>query len=313
LSLGLRQKLLFSVVAMAVLIVGAMFLVSETTVRQMLTDKLSRQAVVLGRQLASECESGILTREHVQLSLRLRKLVREEKGVEYAYLLDPGGEVIAHSFEGGFPASLARANPMPKSASESIRPVRTGTGDILDAAVPILGGRLGSSHVGMSGKLIERDVNEVLKTILLVSVGVIATMALLVVLIGTTAMKPILELARLARKVGEGRFDERATVRSRDEVGDLALAFNDMIEARRDHDRERERLVTELREALDNVKTLSGFLPICAHCKKIRDDKGYWNAIEEYISKRSEAQFSHGICGECLEKLYPEYAPAKDG
>ena len=298
---------------MALLIVGAMFLVSETTVRRMLTDKLSRQAIVIGRQLAPGCESDILTREHVRLSLRLREMVREERGVEYAYLLDPDGAVIAHSFEGGFPSGLSRANPMPKGASESIRPVRTGMGDILDAAVPIMGGRLGTSHVGMSAKLVERDVNEILGAILMVSVGIIAAMALSAILIGTTATKPILELARLARKVGEGRFDERATVRSSDEVGELAGAFNDMIEARRNHDRERERLVTELREALDNVKTLSGFLPICANCKKIRDDRGYWNAIEEYISQRSEAQFSHGICDECLEKLYPEYAPGKDG
>lgn len=310
--MGLRRKMLYAVVAMGLLIVGAMYVVSETTVRGVLTDKLSRQAVVIGRRLASECESGILIREHVLLSLRLRKLVREEKGVEYAYLLDPDGAVIAHSFEGGFPAGLARANPLLKGVSESIRPVRTGMGSILDAAVPILDGRLGSSHVGMSGNLVERDVNEVLRTILLVSVGIIATMMLLALLIATTATKPILDLARLAKQVGEGRFEERATVRSRDEVGDLALAFNEMIEARRDHELERERLVTELREALDNVKTLSGFLPICSHCKKIRDDKGYWKAIEEYISQRSDAQFSHGICSECFEKLYPTYGSEED-
>ena len=307
-SFGLRQKLLYIVVGMALLMMGAMSIVSETTVRRMLEDKLSKRAVVIGRQLASGSESGILTRENVRLSLRLRELVWEEKGIEYAYLLDPGGEVIAHSFKEGFPAGLARANPMPAAASESIRPVRTGRGDILDAAVPILGGRLGSAHVGMSKKLVERDVNEVLRTILLVSVGVIAAMALVAILIGTTATKPILELAQLAKKVAEGRFDERATVRSRDEVGELALAFNGMIEARRDHDRERERLVTELQEALNNVKMLSGFLPICSSCKKIRDDKGYWNTIEVYIRDHSEAEFSHGICPECMGKLYGEFA-----
>jgi len=63
----------------------------------------------------------------------------------------------------------------------------------------------------------------------------------------------------------------------------------------------------ELQEALDRVKQLSGLLPICASCKKIRDDKGYWNQIESYISKHSEAQFTHGICPECTRKMYPEY------
>ncbi|MFA6148498.1 MAG: HAMP domain-containing protein [bacterium] len=311
-SLGLRQKLSLFVVAMALLIVGALYIVSQTTVRWTLEEKLSRQAVFIGQQLASGSESGILGREHVRLSLQLRELVRGVKGVEYAYLLDPNGVVIVHSFEGGFPAGLARANPIPAGATESIRPVRTGRGDLLDAAVPILEGRLGSAHVGMSETLVERDVNEVLRTILPVSAGIIAVMAVVSILIGSTATKPILELARLARKVEEGHFDARAEIRSRDEVGQLAAAFNSMNEVRREHDRERERLVTELQEALDNVKTLSGFLPICSHCKKVRDSQGYWNAIEQYISEHSEAQFSHGICDECMEKLYPEYGPRKD-
>lgn len=69
---------------------------------------------------------------------------------------------------------------------------------------------------------------------------------------------------------------------------------------------ERESLVRELQEALANVKALRGLLPICAHCKNIRDDKGYWSQIEIYIRERSEAQFTHGICPACARRLYPE-------
>ncbi|MCG8637211.1 MAG: hypothetical protein MI863_25500 [Desulfobacterales bacterium] len=68
--------------------------------------------------------------------------------------------------------------------------------------------------------------------------------------------------------------------------------------------RKNENLISELKEAMANVKTLSGFLPICASCKKIRDDKGYWNQIESYIQNHSEALFSHGLCPDCNEKLY---------
>jgi PAS domain S-box-containing protein len=70
---------------------------------------------------------------------------------------------------------------------------------------------------------------------------------------------------------------------------------------------ERETLIAELREALSRVKTLSGLLPICASCKRIRDDRGSWNPIEVYIHDRSNAQFSHGICPDCARKLYPDY------
>lgn len=70
---------------------------------------------------------------------------------------------------------------------------------------------------------------------------------------------------------------------------------------------ERERLLKDLQSALAEVKRLSGLLPICAHCKKIRDDKGYWNAIEDYIRNHSDAEFSHSICPDCAKKLYPDY------
>jgi hypothetical protein len=65
------------------------------------------------------------------------------------------------------------------------------------------------------------------------------------------------------------------------------------------------RVSGELAKALENVKTLSGLLPICAHCKKIRDDKNYWSEVEVYISAHSEAEFSHGICPACVERFYP--------
>ncbi len=71
-------------------------------------------------------------------------------------------------------------------------------------------------------------------------------------------------------------------------------------------EKEREHLKRELAEAQVEVKTLSGLLPICAHCKKIRNDLGYWEQIDSYISRHSEAQFSHGICSGCFEKHHPE-------
>ncbi|MFH2059003.1 MAG: PAS domain S-box protein [Pseudomonadota bacterium] len=69
-------------------------------------------------------------------------------------------------------------------------------------------------------------------------------------------------------------------------------------------EQENEKLIVELKQALSELKTLRGLLPICSSCKKIRDDKGDWNQIEPFIQERSQAQFSHGICPECSEKLY---------
>lgn len=84
----------------------------------------------------------------------------------------------------------------------------------------------------------------------------------------------------------------------------LLESFLDITERKRAEE-ERERLIRELREALAQVKTLSGLLPICASCKSIRDDQGYWQQIEAYIRDHSEAEFSHSVCPECARKLYP--------
>ncbi len=83
------------------------------------------------------------------------------------------------------------------------------------------------------------------------------------------------------------------------------------IERKRTLD-EQIRLIVQLQKALVEVKQLSGLLPMCACCKKIRDDKGYWNQLEAYISDHSEADFSHGICPDCVKEHYPKYAHAFD-
>jgi len=78
------------------------------------------------------------------------------------------------------------------------------------------------------------------------------------------------------------------------------------IARRKAAEKEKELLIAELQTALNEVKTLRGLIPICANCKKIRDDKGYWKQIEAYIEEHSDAFFSHGICPDCVNKLYPD-------
>ena len=92
---------------------------------------------------------------------------------------------------------------------------------------------------------------------------------------------------------------------------ELLARVRTQLDLKKSRDSEK-RLIAELQQALHDVKTLSGLLPICASCKKIRDDHGYWQQAEEYISDKSDAKFSHSLCPDCIKKLYPELVDKLD-
>jgi AmiR/NasT family two-component response regulator len=108
------------------------------------------------------------------------------------------------------------------------------------------------------------------------------------------------ELVERASAAGVGAYLLKPPdVHEMDRAIAIAMArFDDLMELRR--------LNAELQDTLAKIKTLSGLLPLCSSCKKIRDDDGYWHQVEVYIRDHSEAEFSHGLCPECAKKLYPE-------
>ena len=93
-------------------------------------------------------------------------------------------------------------------------------------------------------------------------------------------------------------------------MGASAIAY-DITERKKIED-ERTKMIEQLNDTLSKVKTLSGLLPICASCKKIRDDKGYWQKLETFVHEHSNAEFSHSMCPECMEKLYPDFSKHKE-
>jgi PAS domain S-box-containing protein len=101
------------------------------------------------------------------------------------------------------------------------------------------------------------------------------------------------------------QLEQRVTERT----SELSIANDQLkieIKERKQIERERNTLIEELQETLAEIKTLGGLLPICSNCKKIRDDKGYWHQVESYVEKHSQAQFSHGLCEDCMGSLYAD-------
>ncbi|BBO89551.1 HAMP domain-containing protein [Desulfosarcina ovata] len=137
-------------------------------------------------------------------------------------------------------------------------------------------------------------------------------------------------MIRRCQQIAMGRFDGTITMRTFDEFDELIAAFNTMsdelvqartradraitdLEHARDnleiHVQERTR---DLKDALEKVQVLTGMLPICSSCKKIRDDKGYWQQVEQFVSMHTGAQFSHGLCPECANRLYGDILKRDD-
>lgn len=147
--------------------------------------------------------------------------------------------------------------------------------------------------IDMDRKIYNQGLNTLLYfslfTLAIGFIFIIATMLLL----EKSVLSPLIVLSKSVGVIGEnGKLLQRLKVSNKGELGDLELAINMMLD--------------RIQESYEKIKTLEGLIPICSFCKKIRDDKGYWNQVEAYIQKHSGAKFSHGICHECAEEHYPE-------
>lgn len=135
---------------------------------------------------------------------------------------------------------------------------------------------------------------------------VIASLFLIIIFIGTMyhfnkrLLQPIMVLIDFTKNFTIEKISP-VEIKQHGEIKELAISFNKMISELKNTTVSRDKL----QDALDNIKTLKGLLPICASCKKIRDDEGYWNQIESYVQENSEAKFSHGMCPECMDQYYP--------
>jgi hypothetical protein len=117
----------------------------------------------------------------------------------------------------------------------------------------------------------------------------------------------LLHLTWQANQVASGDYSQRV-----DFMGDFSEAFNNMIDALKNNEQRLKNKIGELEKALSHIVILEGILPICSHCKKIRyegtdpEDQANWVQVEKYISAKTEAQFTHSICPECLKQFYPD-------
>jgi len=436
----LRIKFILLLLGMVLLIGSSLVLFTKTVLLHKLQKKLDKRGFSIARNIARDSVGPLLTERFLDLSLLLRDVKKEEADIEYVYVRKATGEVVAHTFEDGFPADLQKVDfrDAENEVRSSARYLSTEQGMVHEFMVPLLKGGAGAVHLGMSQASVDRDINEILAMLIGAIAAVFVTVSVVAIWLVSRVTKPLHLMAVAAEALERGDMEARVPVRTNDEVGQLARTFNKMAETRMQfedallagerklrnitshlaegiyvldlhgkvtfmnpeaerllgwtreelndkgahdliHNRkadgtrlpleacpmhnvvtngknytsadevfvrkdgtvfpiavvtspiweegkvvssvtafrditsqkelelERSQLILAYEDALNNIKTLKGLVPICASCKKIRDDKGFWNQIEIFIQERTDAEFSHGICPDCAKRLYPDF------
>jgi len=302
----IRNKIFLSLLAVTLLFGLGMVLFAETVIQQKLHAKLRAKGVALAKRVAAESVDPVITERYFVLTMMFKDLMATETDILYGYVLDENGREVAHTFANGVPPALREAHRADLRRPYSARDLATDRGLVHDIAVPLLGGQIGVLHLGISDEAVRRDVHGIVLAVVLFSSAVLAVGMLASMVFSRLLTRPLMELTAAAEAYGRGETQQPLAITTADEVGELAEVFNSMIAKRQEAEAERERLIAELQVALEEVKTLSGLLPLCASCKKVRDDTGYWGQLEDYLRRHADVEISHGLCPDCAQKLYPD-------
>ena len=225
---SIRTKLILAVTSIILIIgiVSSVYLFNFQT--SMMTSGLHDEGIAITRNLAENSVNPILTDDVLKLQHLIENIIIAESDAAYVFILDGEGNVLVHTFEGGFPSALKSVNPA--NEETSIKRIEIDGENIYDIAYPVLEGRIGEAHVGMS----EARLNEILSRTMLFSLGLISISMLIGAVLaygaGIYISRPILSLKKGALELGKGNLDYKVNVDSQDEIGDLAVTFNTMAE-----------------------------------------------------------------------------------
>lgn len=196
-----------------------------------LIDELEKQGVAIARNLAARSTDLILTENFFDLYQMLKDTVKSNETVHYALALSPNGNVLGHSFSGGFPMDLVEVNRIEADTAFQLETLDTNEGLILDVAVPIFGGRVGIARIGMSTHFLHETVASMTRRWLIIT-GVVSLIGLLAAYSLTSILtRPIVHLVEVTKAITRGDLKRKAPVWASDEIGKLGIAFNIMTES----------------------------------------------------------------------------------
>jgi len=260
-------------------------------------------------------ETSLSTSKEVQLTelqhefqIIKVKIFKPDGTIIYSTDKKDVGQVNTHDY---FRAAVARGQLYTKVVQKNTISLegQSMPVDVVETYVPIMHGAsfVGAFEIYYDNTIARKELRRLLSNVG-ISVGVMAIGLMAAVLLAIfNALRNLKEktAAEGALRQAHDELEERVETRTQ-ELSLANEALSQEIITRRAAETEKERLITELTEALQQVKTLSGLLPICSSCRQIRDDDGKWRKVEDYFQMRTDAEFTHGICPKCAKRLYPD-------
>ncbi len=222
----------FSIVILVVTtLLGASlyFLINSANVKILIREH-DNKGQAIARNLAINAEEYLLINNLVRLQLLFSNMVKSEEDIIYSFLADQSGNILTHTFSGGFPTDLKNLNIPSQKDSISSQMVETEVGSVNDIAVSVLKGDAGYVHIGLSHERIRHKIGEIRRKIVLTCFLVTSAALLLSFFLSRRLINPLSSLALGAHKIGKGDFTYRVAVRGQDEIGSLASTFNRMAQ-----------------------------------------------------------------------------------
>jgi signal transduction histidine kinase len=250
-AVSVRGKILGIVLGFILLLGVGVTIQARYALTATMTAQLADQSVSVSRDLAARATDLILLNDLLGIHDLLVETIANNPNIRYAFLMDDQGQVIAHTFDGGFPLDLIPINSVQTGEHHHTALIQSDEGFVWDTAVPILDGKVGTARIGLSDASVRAAVSMLTAQLILTIVLVSITGVLVAVFLTWILTRPIISLAHATQAVAKGDFSPRVLRWANDEIGDLAEAFNAMTEelARTDELRkEREVLRRQLLE-----------------------------------------------------------------
>jgi len=231
---GLRAKIILLGAGVLLPLAALTWFISVESLRRNMTQEFTSKGVSIAESLANDAVDPILTRDASTVQTLVDQYAGYS-GVAYVLVYDAHGEIIAHTFVPRVPPALIMQHRGAGTQSQQVREIRyadqtTGTErQIIDVTVPMLAGRLGMVHVGMDQAIIAAAATRAGNILLLLFGGVSALALLAAVVLTRRITRPVAQVAAVAQRVGHGDLSELVPITSRDEIGQLAATFNEMI------------------------------------------------------------------------------------